>query len=49
VFVITFVVWELRAPAAMLPMRFFRSRAFAATNGLSLAMFFGVFGAVPAR
>jgi EmrB/QacA subfamily drug resistance transporter len=46
VFVIAFVAWELRAPAPMLPMRFFRSRAFAATNGLSLAMFFGVFGAI---
>jgi nitrate/nitrite transporter NarK len=30
----------------MLPMRFFRSRAFSATNGLSFAMFFGVFGAI---
>jgi EmrB/QacA subfamily drug resistance transporter len=46
VFVIAFVAWELRAPAPMLPMRFFRSRTFAATNGLSLAMYFGVFGAI---
>jgi EmrB/QacA subfamily drug resistance transporter len=45
-FVIAFVAWELRAPAPMLPMRFFRSRAFAATNGLSLAMWFGVFGSI---
>ena len=30
----------------MLPMRFFRSRAFAATNGVSLAMTFGIFGAI---
>ncbi len=45
-FVIAFVVWELRAPAPMLPMRFFRSRMFAATNGLSLAMYFGVFGSI---
>jgi MFS family permease len=30
----------------MLPMRFFRSRAFAATNGVSLAMYFGVFGSI---
>ena len=30
----------------MLPLRFFRSRAFAATNGASLAMFFGVFGSI---
>jgi EmrB/QacA subfamily drug resistance transporter len=46
VFVIAFVAWELRAPAPMLPMRFFRSRAFAATNGLSFAMYFGVFGSI---
>ena len=41
-----FVAWELRAPAPMLPMRFFRSRAFAASNGVSLAMYFGVFGSI---
>jgi EmrB/QacA subfamily drug resistance transporter len=41
-----FVAWELRAPAPMLPMRFFRSRAFNATNLASLAMFFGVFGSI---
>ena len=41
-----FVAWELRAPAPMLPMRFFRNRAFAATNGVSFAMFFGTFGSI---
>jgi EmrB/QacA subfamily drug resistance transporter len=41
-----FVGWELRAPRPMLPMRFFRSRAFSATNGLSFAMFFGTFGSI---
>jgi EmrB/QacA subfamily drug resistance transporter len=41
-----FVVWELRSPAPMLPMRFFRNRAFAATNAVSLAMFFGTFGSI---
>jgi EmrB/QacA subfamily drug resistance transporter len=41
-----FVAWELRTPAPMLPMRFFRSRAFAASNGVSLAMYFGVFGSI---
>ena len=30
----------------MLPMRFFRSRAFSATNGVSLAMYFGMFGSI---
>jgi nitrate/nitrite transporter NarK len=41
-----FVAWERHAPAPMLPMRFFRNRAFAATNGVSLAMFFGAFGSI---
>ena len=41
-----FIAWELRAPAPMLPMRFFRSRGFSASNGVSFAMFFGVFGAI---
>jgi EmrB/QacA subfamily drug resistance transporter len=43
---VAFVVWEHRAAAPMLPMRFFRSRAFSATNATSLAMFFGVFGSI---
>lgn len=34
-----FVAWELRAPAPMLPMRFFRSRAFSAGNA---AIFFAM-------
>src|ERR687898_298995 len=41
-----FVAHELRTSTPMLPMRFFRSRAFAATNGVSLAMTFGIFGAI---
>ncbi|MFL5971814.1 MAG: DHA2 family efflux MFS transporter permease subunit [Gaiellaceae bacterium] len=41
-----FVVWELRTPAPMLPMRFFRDRAFAAANGASLLMYFGMFGSI---
>jgi EmrB/QacA subfamily drug resistance transporter len=41
-----FLWWEMRAPAPMLPLRFFRSRAFAASNGVSFAMFFGVFGSI---
>jgi EmrB/QacA subfamily drug resistance transporter len=41
-----FVAWERRAPAPMLPMRLFRNRGFAATNGVSLAMFFGAFGSI---
>src|SRR5439155_4695761 len=46
VLVAAFVAWELRAPEPMLPMRLFRSRTFAATNGVSLAMYFGVFGSI---
>jgi EmrB/QacA subfamily drug resistance transporter len=41
-----FVAWELRAPEPMLPMRFFRNRAFTATSGVSVAMFFGTFGSI---
>ena len=41
-----FVAWEARAAAPMLPLKFFRNRAFTATNGVSLAMFFGVFGSI---
>ena len=41
-----FLLWERRAPAPMLPLRFFRSRAFSATNAASFAMFFGVFGSI---
>src|SRR5215213_8798600 len=44
--IVAFVAWELRATAPMLPMRFFRSRTFAATNGVSLAMTFGIFGSI---
>ena len=41
-----FVAWELRTPQPMLPMRFFRDRAFAAANGASLFMYFGMFGSI---
>jgi EmrB/QacA subfamily drug resistance transporter len=41
-----FVLWELRAAAPMLPMRFFRNRTFALTNVSSLFMFFGMFGSI---
>jgi EmrB/QacA subfamily drug resistance transporter len=43
---IGFVLWERRAPAPMLPMRFFRSRAFSLANLSSLLMYFGMFGSV---
>jgi EmrB/QacA subfamily drug resistance transporter len=38
--------WETRAATPMLPLRFFRSRAFSATNAVSLAMYFGMFGSI---
>src|SRR2546430_15028730 len=43
---VLFVLWELRAPAPMLPMRFFRNRTFALTTVSSLFMFFGMFGSI---
>jgi EmrB/QacA subfamily drug resistance transporter len=41
-----FVAWELRTRTPMLPMRHFRNRAFAAANGASLLMYFGMFGSI---
>ncbi len=41
-----FAAWERRAPAPMLPLHFFSSRAFSATNAVSLAMYFGMFGSI---
>jgi len=43
---VAFAVWEQRTPTPMLPLRFFRSRAFSATNAVSLAMYFGMFGSI---
>jgi EmrB/QacA subfamily drug resistance transporter len=41
-----FVWWELRTREPMLPISFFRDRAFSAANGASLAMYFGMFGSI---
>ena len=41
-----FVAWELRAREPMLPMRFFRSRAFSAGNAAIFFTFASLFGAV---
>lgn len=41
-----FVAWERRTKQPMLPMRFFRTRGFAATNAVSFAMYFGIFGSI---
>jgi EmrB/QacA subfamily drug resistance transporter len=44
--VLLFVLWELRARYPMLPMRFFRNRAFSLGNVASFSMFFGMFGSI---
>jgi EmrB/QacA subfamily drug resistance transporter len=41
-----FVVWESLQTHPMLPLSFFRSRAFSAANVVSLLMYFGMFGSV---
>ncbi|MFL5778915.1 MAG: DHA2 family efflux MFS transporter permease subunit, partial [Chloroflexota bacterium] len=41
-----FVAWEARVANPMLPLRFFRSRAFSAANGVSILMSFGLFGSI---
>ena len=43
---VAFVRWEIRTPAPMLPMRFFRHRVFAAGGLASLAMYSALFGAL---
>ncbi|MFE4748824.1 MFS transporter [Streptomyces mirabilis] len=41
-----FVAWEARVPEPMLPLSFYRVRAFTLTNVVSAAMYFGVFGSL---
>jgi EmrB/QacA subfamily drug resistance transporter len=41
-----FLAWESRTAAPMLPLRFFRSRTFSATQVVGLSMYFGVFGSI---
>jgi EmrB/QacA subfamily drug resistance transporter len=41
-----FIVWERRAEHPMIPPALFRSRAFAAANGVSFFMYAGLFGAL---
>jgi EmrB/QacA subfamily drug resistance transporter len=43
---IVFVAWELRVREPMLPMRFFRSRAFSAAMSASFLSFAGLYGSV---
>jgi EmrB/QacA subfamily drug resistance transporter len=46
ILIVAFVWWENRTPEPMLPLRFFENRAFAATNLVSVAMYFGMFGSI---
>jgi EmrB/QacA subfamily drug resistance transporter len=46
VLLVAFVAHERRTEEPMLPMEFFTRRAFAVTNGVSLAMNFGMFGTI---
>jgi len=46
ILLIGFVAWEARQEHPMLPLRFFRNRAFSASNVVSLLMYFGMFGSV---
>ena len=41
-----FVLWERSSPEPMVPLRFFRNRAFSAANVTSLLMSFGMFGSI---
>ncbi|EDY45338.1 MFS transporter [Streptomyces sp. SPB074] len=41
-----FLVWERRVPQPMLPLSFYKVRAFTLTNVVSAAMYFGVFGSL---
>ncbi|MBN9141765.1 MAG: DHA2 family efflux MFS transporter permease subunit [Micrococcales bacterium] len=43
---VAFVLWQLRAPAPLLPLRLFRDRSFAVANVVGLGFSFGMFGAV---
>jgi EmrB/QacA subfamily drug resistance transporter len=43
---VAFVLWELRTPQPMLPMRLFRLRTFAVSNSISLLFSFGMFGSI---
>jgi MFS family permease len=44
--IVAFVAWELRSAAPMLPMRFFRLRAFSAANAANLFLYASQFGSL---
>ncbi|MFD7169999.1 MFS transporter [Streptomyces violascens] len=43
---VLFVLWERRAPSPLLPLGFYRIRAFVLSNIVSATMYFGVFGSI---
>ncbi|MFE5715920.1 DHA2 family efflux MFS transporter permease subunit [Streptomyces sp. NPDC056501] len=43
---VLFLVWESRTPHPMMPLSLFRNRGFNAINGVSLLMYFGMFGSI---
>ncbi|QNO38579.1 DHA2 family efflux MFS transporter permease subunit [Protaetiibacter sp. SSC-01] len=46
VLIALFILWQLRAPAPLLPLRLFRDRSFAIANVVGLGFSFGMFGSV---
>ena len=46
VLLFAFVIWERRVRHPLLPLGFYRIRAFALTNLVSMTMYFGVFGSI---
>jgi EmrB/QacA subfamily drug resistance transporter len=46
ILLLAFVLWEMRAPAPLLPLRLFRDRSFAVANIIGLTFSFGVFGSI---
>ncbi|MFJ9521506.1 MFS transporter [Kitasatospora sp. NPDC101801] len=46
VLLVAFVAWERRVEHPLLPLRFYRVRAFTLTNIVSASMYFGVFGSI---
>ncbi|MBY8869546.1 MFS transporter [Streptomyces sennicomposti] len=46
VLLVLFLLWERRAAQPMLPLSFYRVRAFTLTNVVSASMYFGVFGSL---
>ena len=46
VLLVSFVIWESRTSAPLLPLRLFRDRSFAVANIVGLAFSFGMFGSI---